>query len=373
MSNFRERYKQQKSDLLRRHEESVKDKGDSKFGGILDIKKVPKGINFWKCSEDAHTIDVIPFVAGSNMPKVSGVGPTGRVQKGDFTWVVDLYVHWNVGVLKQVVVCPTHTNGQPCPICEYLDAHRDEMSKKEYDDAKAKRRVLYLVWVHDNSAEEAKGVQIWEVAHYFMEYNLKEISERPKGGGTVLYFDPDVGKNILFKKRGKGAGNVEFIGHRFEDRDAPIPENILDQSFSLDEAVVYPTYEELYATFHGEDIETDRGSVPAKAQRTETVREEAVEESVEEFVVGECPVGGEFGIDTDQLENCKECPVWDDCYAANTELAAAQEATPEPEPEPEPPRPAPQRLRPPARRIEPEPAADDEPPRKPKPILRRRA
>jgi hypothetical protein len=309
-------------------------------------------------------------MVGNNMPKVSGAGPSGRVQEGGFAWVVDLYVHWNVGVLKQVVVCPAHTNGQKCPICDYLDAHRDEMSKKEFDDAKAKRRVLYLVWVHDNSAEEAKGVQIWEVAHYFMEYNLKEISEKPKGGGTVLYFDPDAGKNILFKKRGKGAGNVEFIGHRFEDRDGPIPEEILNQSFPLDEAVVYPSYRELYTLFYGGEPESEDGAVVEEIEPASETTGRDPEMPFDDGPIGDldpnvCPVGGEIGVDLDQFEDCAGCPNWDNCYAVNQ-----QQIEPEPEPEPEPPKPAPRRA--PLRR-DANPTEEDMPDRKPKPPLRRRA
>ena len=369
MSNFRDKYKKQKQDLLRRHDESVKDKGEGRFGSILDISKMPKGMNFWKCSEDRHTIDIIPFIAGNNMPKVSGTTTDGRIKEGQFAYVVDVYVHWNVGVLKHPYICPAHTNGQPCPICEYLQAHRDEMTKAEYDNAKAKRRTFYLVWCHDNSAEEGKGIQVWEVAHYFMEYNLKEISERPRGGGTIPFFDPDEGKNIIFTKRGKGAGNVEFIGHRFDERPEPIPESILDKSFSLDEAMRYSSYAELHTAFYGEEMDEDSGNEmtpvgEVQERDPDTPFDDGpIEDSggEEELAADECPVGGEFAVDFDQLENCSGCPNYDNCYAEN------QTMQPEPEPEPEPPKRTPLRRKPAETPVEAEPPA-----RKPKPSLRRK-
>ena len=37
---------------------------------------------------------------------------------------------------------------------------------------KAKRRTLYLIWCRDNNTEEEKGIQIWDVANWFIEDKL---------------------------------------------------------------------------------------------------------------------------------------------------------------------------------------------------------
>lgn len=336
MSNFRQQYKKQKQDLLRRHKESVADKGDGQFGSIIDKSKIPKGIGFWKCSDEKHIVDFIPFIAGPNMPKVSG----GGVKEGEFTWLVDLWVHWNVGVLEHPYVCPAKTNGEPCPICEYLQQNRDTLTKEEYDKIRAKHRTIYLIWCHDNSTEEEKGVQLWEIAHYFMEYNLKEIAERPRGGGTIPYFDPDTGKNVIFTRRGKGAGNTEFIGHRFDDRENPvIPDRILEQSFPLDSVVKYTSHDKLYEAFYGAKQDGTSNVVEQEAPfETESdVSEETTDYESEEVEVvpDECPANGEFGVDHTLLENCDDCPNWDNCFAANQEMQEADDQEmQEPEPEP---------------------------------------
>jgi hypothetical protein len=330
MAGFRQKYKKQKQDLMRRHEESVSDKSGGGFSSYVEISKLPKTVNFWKCTEGGHTIDFIPFIAGPSMPKVSG----GGVKEGEFAWLIDVWIHRNVGVLDAPYVCPTRTNGLPCPICEHLNQNRDSYSKEDFGAMKAKRRTLYLIWSHDNSDEEAKGIQLWDVAHWFMENNLKEIAERPKGGGTVPYFDPDVGKNVLFTRRGAGAGNTQFLGHRFDDRETPIPDKVLDQSFDLDRAIKYATYDEINKAFYGATDE-DGGSDTVK-DTPPFEPEPEPEEQMEAVGPDECPIGGEFGVDHDQLEDCNSgdgCVNWDNCYAANQE-----QEEPEPEPEPEPPK-----------------------------------
>lgn len=366
-SSFRDRYKKQKEDLLKRHEESVADRGEERFGSIIDKTKLPKGVNFWKCKEGKHVIDFIPFLAGPNMPKVSG----GGVEEGAFTWLVDLWLHRNVGVLEHPYVCPAYTNGEPCPICEYLKQNRDKMSDDEYYDIKAKHRTIYLIWCHDSVEEKEKGIQIWDVAHWFMEDKLKEIAENPKGGGTVLYFDPDVGKNVTFTRRGSGASNTQFLAHNFYDREEPIPDEILDQSFPLDSVIKYSDYDEIYNAFYGsssgpstEDV-VDEAPFDVEDQEAEEEYEDNTSE--DEIAPDECPAGGEFGVDFDQLEDCdNDCPNWDDCYAANQELQGEEEPESEPEPEPEPEKPARKKsgLR--------SSTTNEEPKRKPKPIRHKR-
>ena len=337
MAGFRDKYKKQKKDLLRRHEQSVADKGGGQFGSYVEISKLPKGVGFWKCTEGSHIIDFIPFLAGPNMPEISG----GGIKEGEFTWLVDLWIHRNVGVLDAPYVCPARTNGKPCAICEHIQQNRDSMSKEEFDGMKAKRRTLYLIWCHDNSDEENKGIQLWDMAHWFMENNLKEIAERPKGGGTILYFDPDAGKNVLFTRRGSGMSNTQFLGHRFDDREAPIPDKILDQSFPLDSIIKYSDYDEIYKAFYGTDKNADSSNAadaPFETDPEPEPEQEPEQEVVEEELQpDECPVNGEFGADHDQLEACNDgdgCPNWDNCYAANQEM----QPDPEPEQEPEPPK-----------------------------------
>ena len=336
MPGFRQQYKKQKQDLIRRHEESVANKDNTQFGSIIDNSKIPEGIGFWKCSFADHSIDYIPFVAGPNMPKLFENDKKKAIKEGEFIWSVDLWTHGRVGVQEYPYVCPAKTNGEPCPICEHLQQNRDTYSKEEYGRISATRQTIHLIWCHDNSEEEAKGIQLWQIAYYFMEKTLKGIAGQGKGGGTNPYFDPDIGKKVAFTKEGSGS-KWKFLYHAFVDRDEPIPDKILDQAFSLDSVVKYASYDEIHEAFYGAQHdggpvgETGTSETPFEQEPAPTDAEPITTEG--EFAPDACPVDGEFGVNFDEFEQCEGCVNWDNCFAANQKM---QEPDPEPPPESDP-------------------------------------
>jgi len=108
------------------------------------------------------------------------------------------------------------------------------------------------MWVHDTREEEKKGIQIFEASHFFMEEKIEEIAKLPRGGGYENFSDPDKGKLLAWTRKGAGKENTQYLGHRFIEREYPIPDRILDQSFSLDQVVnMHPSYEELEKEFKG--------------------------------------------------------------------------------------------------------------------------
>lgn len=352
MSKLRQLYKKQKQDLQKRQEESIADKGGL-FSSYFQMSSAPEGTKFWKCSEGQHIIDVIPFFAGPNMPKVGA----STCREGQLAWLIDLWIHRNVGILEDSIICPARTNKEPCPICEHLKQYKDQYTEEEFKAMIAKRRVMYLIWDHTSATEKEKGVQVWEVAHWFMEDKIREIM--PVTGGTIQYFDPDGGKHIVFVKRGSKE-NVSFFNHRFEDRANPVPDSILDQSFPLDSLLVYTSYKDMKKAFleglaHSDSkntsvgatgVSNDEGMVetdaPFDVEGESGFVEVDQDQGEDQLVSGECPYGGTFGVDTDTLTECKTCQQWDDCAA---EALQNQQGGQEQEPEPPPPPPQRQPLR----------------------------
>ena len=330
-SGFRDKYRKQKEDLQKRHQDAVNNRDTGMYGSFFDRPKLLNDVGFWKCSEGTHIIDIVPFIAGNNMPISQDTA------EGEPIWFLDLWIHRNVGVLGHPYPCLANNWGERCPICEHLRDNRDQYSEDEWKAAKAKRRSIYFVWNHTNPTDEEKGIFIWDVAHWFMEDKLSMISVKPKGGGTIAYYDIDNGKNVQFTRRGTGAMNTQYGGHAFYDRDEPeIPDHILDQTFTLDEAVIHPSYDELLKIFNPD-------STSEKKERT-PVKDESVEESSstkededESPVLGdeECPGGGSFGADIENLKACRNCPNWDACEEEADRLDAMDKSEPEPEPEPE--------------------------------------
>ena len=361
---LRERMKEQKKGLQKRREKQQQDKAAGRWGTVFDRDKVPSGRQFWPCKEGSHIIDVIPFAAGPNFP------PITRVKEDDIEYRVDVWVHQGVGPTDEQYVCPAFMFKKPCPICEYLAQEKAagrRLPKEEYSATRAKNRTMYLVWVHDTPEDERKGIQIWEIASFFFQDKLDEIAQDPRGRGMILFEDLDIGKNISFRKKSKGENQVEYTGHQFLDRDVPIPDEIVEQSFSLDTIIKWESdYDEMHKLFHqsrktvgkrpperterdeqpdktGEDEPVEQPDTPVETQQvaneeqaeTQTKVSPPADEKVpEETQEGKqvCPGGGTFGLDIDKLDMCaNQCDIWDDCDAENVRLKQAAAAKPKEE------------------------------------------
>lgn len=237
--------------LQKRHKRQIETKDMVRSGfrsTLFDHSKIPSGVHIWVPKEGDHLIDIIPFEVGNQMPFDRQSG-TVTARQGEIDYLIDIDVHSRIGAESMDFVCPKANFGKPCPICQYLRAEgsgNDDLWRKY----KTTRRTIYLVWVHDNNEEEAKGIQIWNVAHFFMENKLQPLATLPRGGGYKMYSHPTEGSNISFTIKKKGMGNVEYLGHALYDRERPIPKSILERTFPLDEVIkMHPTFEEIQEVF----------------------------------------------------------------------------------------------------------------------------
>ena len=246
--SFRKKMGKQKKWLSKRHNQQTKNKDNrGRFPSIIDKSKLPAGVEQWSCAEGDHLIDIIPFEAGPDMPLDEGMSPV--TPEGGLDYVLDLWVHQNIGTTKQQFVCPYENFGKDCPICEYMGANR--LHKDDWGALRPKRRAIYLVWVHDTRDTERKGVQIWNASHHLMEEKLAAIAKNPRGGGARNFADFDDGENISFTRDGKGIG-TKYNGHAFYPRQTKIPDKILDQSFSIDQVVkMHSDYDVIKEAFMG--------------------------------------------------------------------------------------------------------------------------
>ena len=299
METAKARRKQIREQMHQRQDESYQRKDDSgRFKSIY--KSEISRDKFWKCNEAEHSLDIIPYPVGDNDP---------HNKKGNWTYLLDLFVHNKVGVNEDSYVCLNRNYNKNCPICEY----QAELRKQDdYDEDIVKalnptRRAIYNIWVHDNSKEEDKGIQIWDVSHYLFELNLIENSRKKKGGGYILFSDPDEGKTISFRRSGKGPTSTKFVAITFEDRDA-IPDNIMDAAHVLDELIHIPTYEEVNIAFYG----------AIKEEKTKETKTK--EEDIPEPPENECPADFEFGKDYGDYDDCDDCEVSKACKFMKRDL-----------------------------------------------------
>lgn len=316
--------------LERRKESYATNEGGLKFGSII---KDGVDVSEWWCKEGEHLIDILPYIAGANNPEK-------KIKKGEVSDHATYYVHKNVGANDAMFVCPLANFGKTCPICE----HSKELKEEGVEDIvwqklKPKRMTVYNVIVYDDAKEENKGVQVWIVAHWNMERHLNVLAQKPRGGGKVLFSHPDLGKSISFKRVGSGKDNTQYLGHNFQEREVDgvaytIPDELLDATYCLEEIVHVAEYDEINSAYYG--------SKANKAEKEEEI--DIPQETVKPRLRGGKPVPVPtpepekapvcFGIEIDQIEDCGNCGLYDECMVENENNNIP------PEPEPEKPKPS---------------------------------
>lgn len=338
-----------KDQLAKRTAESY----DSKDQGMTYNRYFDRESNlpFWNPKKDVeggHMFDVIPYPAGEFDPGVV----RGMYTKGDTVYHLDIWVHQRTGPRDLQVVCPEQNFNKPCDICDFRNRLRKEGADEgDIKSLLPKRRCSYNVIVCDNGAEEDKGVQILECAHYFMEQKLATVSRKKRGGGGFIPFsDPDEGKTVKFERNKKGKEFEEWEGHGFEDREYTIDDETLDETFILDTFVILHSPEEIKAIVQemeeggiisaaGKSDDDNGGDKDRKKSRRERATSDDNEsKGDDEKTTGrkrgmkkmetpaekgnaepDCPEGGTFGKDNDNYVGCDDCSVYQDCLAAKEE------------------------------------------------------
>lgn len=318
--NIREKMKK---DLEERNKEAEKTNSAYGSGFTKDILK--DDIKKWKCKEGDHLIDIIPYQIGANHPNP-------KFKEGDFTYYFDLFVHRDIGINKEQVVCLKETSGKPCPICEY----RTEMMKgDDFDVAESKKlspkkRTLYNIVCYDSDEEQAKGIQIFNVAWFYVQNHLVPLTKNKRTGANIPFTDPDEGKSLSFTRIGMDAQS-KFVGHSFVDRcDASgktytISDEILDSVYKLEDIISFPTYEEVESILYGKPVESVKSTDTTSPMEEKKIvdsspnSDDSNDDSNE--VIRECEYGYNFGVDFNKKEECEDdCDLWEECRAKRREL-----------------------------------------------------
>lgn len=320
-------------------QQAGKNKGLNDFESYFET---PEGVNVWqtkpgKADGIDYGFDIVPFIVGTKYP-TNGY----NINEGDLAYVLDVWVHFKVGPMNKPVPCPLKNYGLPCPICESrvdILNERGQMDKDLYKKFKKEnsylfpsRRVMYNVIVRNDEKEEKKGIQIYEISHFFMEKKLQEAAKKPRGGGLIPYPDPDEGKTIWINFSLSGEDTWSVGVPQFEDRNYIITDEEIEAAYQLDELLVSYEYDEiveLMAIKNSHVVETEPEQEPEqpliigrRRKLEQEVHEESKEadnnvntETGEVFTKDKCPYDAVFGVNYDEYTECDNCKVSDDCLA----------------------------------------------------------
>jgi len=261
---MRSREERQKA-LRERIKNNAKNR-NSKGGGvsksILNLDDY-SDISFYKPEEGRKSIDILPWIVQTNQH------PQG-IEPGEEDYILDIWVHYRVGVTNKTIVCPLRNYGNPCPICDEANTIRedDNADTNILATLYPKRRALYnIIDLND----EDKGVQIFDVSYKLFEKEMLEEAET-RDGEIITFADIELGNSVKFRVakasvvlpgQSKPIKFMEFKSFSFVDRD-PYDEDILDKVYPLDKMLTIHSYDEIKKIFHGIEIEEEEKTAPEK-------------------------------------------------------------------------------------------------------------
>jgi hypothetical protein len=347
MSNWKEKLRNRTQQAAENRESQGSDK---KF--ILDMNKI--NLPLWTPrtgagEENKNKIDIMPWRVTQkwykNLRGKNGT-PLG-FEVGDFDYKLEVSRHAYVGAANDSFICLRESFGKNDVVCEDMFAEWKKRTDGDssFDEKKAKNlqpklRCFYIIWDYN---EEEKGYQLWEMSyHLFEKYLLEAITNNPNG--EIVPWDLEDGYIIEFSCREKQIGK-----HTFPEQSGDIiftpREEAFDEAFikknipSLDAALIIPTQEDIYNSYHGLDIEQEstentektketseaseasetrssRNSRPTRGSRERTgppveAQEEKKEDAPKWDEGGDwsgmkCPGSSIFGKDCNQTEDCKK-------------------------------------------------------------------
>ena len=209
---------------------------------LLNLDDYPD-VSYFKPKEGKNIIDIIPWIIQTNNH------PAG-MSAGLEDYILDIWVHYNVGAMESRYVCLERTFGKPCPICEEMKALKEDenATEKQINDLKPKHRAVYNLIDLSN---ENKGIQLFNVSHWNFEKELVEEAETAEEE-IIVFSDLKVGRSIRFRanevQRGGFKPYFEYKSFSFLERDE-YDSDILNEAIPLYKILHIPTYEEVKADF----------------------------------------------------------------------------------------------------------------------------
>lgn len=239
--------------------------------------KLPAGVKLFKAKPGIMLLDILPFEAGKGNP---------NADPGLLHWERSYWVHHNIGVNNERVICPAKTSKKRCPICEL----RMKLMKKDEDDneeeiksLQTSHRQLFNVI---NRKDPDAGVQIFDVSyHCFGDAISSAVNAADEDEGVETFFLLEGGFTLKVNFEEESFGGNKFIKADrvdFKPRKTDYDEDMLEGVVSLDDILVINEYDVLLKMLlavedeedEDEDDEDDKPVKKKKAPEDEDEEDE---------------------------------------------------------------------------------------------------
>ncbi len=207
---------------------------------------------------DRVNLNILPYqITSQKHPEVVA----GRRKVGQWDYLLDVWVHRNMGPNKKDMLCPKSTYGKACPACEERQKLYDEGRDEEAKAFTPSRRVIYNIQLIGRNGPEEDPMIFATSHHCFNKELIEEAAASSKGPVPVPFasIGPD-GKVVSFRVSETALGTIKFCeakSFQFLDRDEEIPDEVLEQCVSLDGHLIVPTAKQILDAMYGNDEEDD--------------------------------------------------------------------------------------------------------------------
>ncbi|MDR2170705.1 MAG: hypothetical protein LBP59_11230 [Planctomycetaceae bacterium] len=213
--------------------------------------QLPDGLMFLKFTEAGVVkLDVLPYRVKH---------PDKHKYAVDGLWYVCNYaVHKNVGGNITSIICPKHTWGKPCPICEHILTlnYNDPVEQAQIKAYRPQHRELYNVI----NLDDGKQYVLDQPTFLFGDKLNDLIKNADEDDEHYQYFaDLEVGSTLKInigqfalanKQKYYAATQIEF-----KQRKNKYDESILDQMVDLDSCLVRLSYKEIESLFNNHHLD----------------------------------------------------------------------------------------------------------------------
>ena len=203
------------------------------------------GIKFLRLTEDT---EMFKPIKGTNnfsiLPYVVNVDNHPEVDQGQNWYQRTVWVHYNVGIEGETIICPLKTIKKKCPICEHrMKLIKDSLAdEKEIGKLDPSERELFNV-IHENE------YKILLIAHGNFGKLLEEEMRDDDDYAGCAELEGGYNLRVRFKQKSwEGRKYLEASRIDFDERE-DLDESVLDDVKDLDDIMLIHNYQTLYDLF----------------------------------------------------------------------------------------------------------------------------